>query len=96
MNNPQLTCLTVKHDLILELLAPLQGIVDADDDIFTGLGAVEELTRATLLHDFRPGEARELTEAIRTVDDGEAFGHLSVGQNEITVWRMKRNGSGVT
>lgn len=75
-----LTCLIVKYDFILKLLALLQGIVDAENDAFAGLRSVQELTGAALLHDLCPGEACELTEAIGAVDDGEALRHLGVGQ----------------
>ena len=67
------TCLFVEHDLILELLALFQGVVNAEDDAFASLRPIQELTGAALLHDLRPGEACELTEAIRAVDDGKAL-----------------------
>lgn len=84
---PTLTCLFVEHDLVLKLLALLQGAVDAEDDAFAGLRSVQELTGAALLHDLSPGEACELTEAIRAVDDGKTLRHLSIGQDEVAVCR---------
>lgn len=80
-----LTCLLVKHDLILELLALLQGVADAEDDALARLRPVQELTGAALLHHLGPREARQLAEAIGAVDDGEALGHLSIGQDEVAV-----------
>lgn len=84
------TCLFVEHDLILKLFALLQGLVNAEDDAFAGLGPVQELTGAALLHDLCPREARELTEAIGAVDNGKALRHLSIGQDEVAVCRRKR------
>lgn len=75
-----LTCLFVEHDFILELLALLQGIVDTEDEAFTGLGPVQEFTGTALLHDFCPGEARKLAEAIRAVDNGKTLRHLGIGE----------------
>ena len=80
-----LTCLAVEGDLVLELLALLQRVVDAEDDGLAALRPVQELAGAALLHDFGAGEARELAEAIRAVDNGEALGHLRVGQDEVAV-----------
>lgn len=91
--SPVPTCLFVEHDFILELLALLQGAADAEDDALAGLQPVEELAGAALLHDLAPGEAGELAEAIGAVDDGEALGHLSVGQDEVAIcrgWRKKK------
>lgn len=82
-----LTCLFIEHDLILKLLTLLQGVTNAEDDAFTGLGSIQELTGTALLHDLSPGEACELTEAIRAVDDGKAFGHLCIGQDEVAICR---------
>lgn len=80
-----LTCLLIKHDLILELLALLQGVANVEDDAFARLRPVQELAGAALLHHLGPREARQLTEAIGAVDDGETLGHLSVGQDEVAV-----------
>lgn len=92
-NFSSLTGLFVEHDLVLELLALLQGLVDAEDDTFAGLGSVEELTGAALLHDLCPGKSCELTEAIGAVDNRKAFGNLSVGQDEVAVCgkKMQKN-----
>lgn len=90
---PVPTCLFVEHDLILELLALLQRAADAEDDALAGLQPVQELAGAALLHDLAPGEAGELAEAIGAVDDGEALGHLSVGQDEVAIcrgWREEK------
>lgn len=80
-----LTCLFIKHDLILELLALLQGVADVENDAFACLRSVQELTGTALLHHLGPREARQLAEAIGAVDDGETLGHLSVGQDEVAV-----------
>lgn len=82
-----LTCLFIEHDLILKLLALLQGVADAEDDAFAGLRPIQELTGTALLHDLGPGEACELTEAIRAVDDGKALRHLCIGQDEVAICR---------
>lgn len=84
-----LTCLFIEHDLILKLLTLLQGIANAEDDAFAGLRSIQELTGTALLHDLSPGEACELTEAIRAVDDGKAFGHLCIGQDEVAICRRE-------
>lgn len=80
-----LTCLFIKHDFILELLALLQGIANAEDDAFTCLWSIEELTGTALLHHLSPREACKLTEAIGAVDDGETLGHLCIGQDEVAI-----------
>lgn len=80
-----LTCLFIKHDLILELLALLQGVANAEDDAFARLRSIQELTGAALLHHLSPREACQLAEAIGAVDDGETLGHLSVGQDEVAI-----------
>ena len=84
-----LTRLFVEHDLVLKLLALLQGFPDAEDDAFARLGPKQELAGAALLHDLGPGKARELAEAIGAVDDGKALRHLSVGQDEVAVCRRE-------
>lgn len=89
-NFPSVTCLFVEHDLVLKLLALLQGVVDAEDDAFAGLRPIKEFAGTALLHDLCPGKSCELTEAIRAVDDGEAFRHLSIGQDEVAVCRRER------
>lgn len=89
-----LTCLFVEHDLILKLLALLQGVVDAEDDAFAGLRPIKKFTSTALLHDFRPGKSCELAEAIGAVDDGKALRHLSIGQDEVAVWRRRRERKG--
>lgn len=91
-----LTCLFVKHDLILKLLALLQGVADAEDDAFTRLWPIQKLTGAALLHDLCPGEACKLTEAIGAVDNWKTLWHLSIGQDEVAIWGGKmRKGLGL-
>ena len=80
-----LTCFLVEHDLLLELAAPLQGGVDVLDDGVVGLGAVEELAGAALLHHLGAHKARQLAEAIRAVHDRVALRHLRIGQDEVAV-----------
>lgn len=89
LNKLLLTRLVVEHDLILKLLALLQGFIDAEDDAFAGLRPVQELTGTALLHDLGPGEACELAEAIGAVNDGKALWHLCVGEDEVAVCRRK-------
>lgn len=83
------TCFCVEHDLVFKLFALLQGLVNAQNDTFTGLMPIQELTGTALLHDLSPREACEFTEAIRAVDNRKAFGHLSIGQDEVAVCKRK-------
>lgn len=80
-----LTVLPVEADLPLVLLLTLQSFVQLLDDNLTGLVPMEEGAGAHPLHHLGPHKAGQLTEAIRTVDDGVAVAALSVSQKEITV-----------
>lgn len=79
------TVLLVEVDLGLVLLAALQGLLHLLGHVLAGVGPVQEATAAVLLHHLRPGEARQLAEAVRAVDDGVAAVALGVPQQEITV-----------
>ena len=77
--------LLIKLDLGLQFGLFCQSLFDLLLVVLVGFGAVEELARATLLHDLSPGEAGELTEAVAAVDDRVGVGHLSVAQHEIAI-----------
>lgn len=80
-----LTTLPVKDQLCLEFLVLIQGFADLLADELTGVWPIEEGAGTAPLHDFSPGETREVTEAIRAVDHREEPGHLGVAQHEVTV-----------
>lgn len=80
-----LTTLPVKDQLGLELLVLVQGLADLLADELTGVRPIEEGAGTAPLHDFSPGEAREVTEAIRAVDHREEPRHLGIAQHEVTV-----------
>lgn len=80
-----LTVFPVEADLPLVLLLTLQSFVHLLDDALAGLVPVEEAAGARPLHHLGPHKAGQLTEAVRTVDDGVAVTALSVSQKEITV-----------
>lgn len=48
---------------------------------------VEELACAPLLHDLGPGEAGEVAEPVRAVDDGIGRGNLGIAQDKVAVCR---------
>lgn len=91
-----LTFLLVEDQLGLELLPLVQGSLDLSRQPVAGVAAVQEVTRAALLHELGPGVASELTEAIGAVDDGVERLDLSVPQDKVTVCERERErGTGV-
>lgn len=86
-----LTALPVQDQFSLEFFVFIQGLADLLADQLTGVWSIEEGAGTAPLHDLSPGEAREVTEAIRAVDHGEKPCHLGVAQHEVTV--CKRNTS---
>lgn len=86
-NAPQgvaLTILAVVGDLHLALLRPQQRLGHLGHRVPGGELAVEEVARARLLHDVRPGEACHLAEAVVTVDDS-AILHAGIGDDEFLI-----------
>lgn len=80
-----LTVFPVEAHLPLVLLLALQGFVHLLDQALVGLGPVQEAAGAGLLHHLRPHEAGQLTEAVRTVDDGVVVATLGISQQEVAV-----------
>lgn len=72
------TALLVEADLGLVLLPLLQSPGHLLGHTLAGVAAVEEAAAAVLLHHLGPGEARQLAEAVRAVDNGVAAVTLSV------------------
>lgn len=81
-----LTALLVQDDLGLELAPLVQGHLHLRGEALTGLAAVQEVANAALLHQLAAGEAGQLAEAVRAVDDGIEGLDLSVAQDKVTVW----------
>lgn len=63
----------------------IQCLADLLADKLTGVWPIEEGAGTAPLHDFSPGETREVTEAIRAVDHREQPRHLGIAQHEVTV-----------
>lgn len=94
-NNPKQANLTfplVEDQLGLELPPVIQSPLDLGRRPVTRFGAVEEVTSTALLHELSTSVARELTEAIRAVDDGVQRLHLGVSQNKVTVCEGRGEG----
>lgn len=81
-----LTALLVQDDLGLELPPLVQSHLHLGGEALTGLAAVQEVAHAALLHQLAAGEAGQLAEAVRAVDDGIEGLDLSVAQDKVTVW----------
>lgn len=79
------TILLVEVDLGLVLLSALQSLHHLLGHVFAGVGPIQEAAAAVLLHHLSSGEARQLTEAVRAVDDGVASVALGITQQEVTV-----------
>jgi hypothetical protein len=80
-----LTTLPVQDQLSLEFLVFIQRLSDLLADQLTGVWPIEEGTGTAPLHDLSPGEAREVTEAIRAVDHREEPRYLGIAKHEVTV-----------
>lgn len=80
-----LTVLLVQDDLGLELSPFVQSLLHLRGEVLAGLAAVQEVAHAALLHQLAAGEARQLAEAVRAVDDGVDGLDLCVPQHEVTV-----------
>lgn len=91
-----LTTLPVQNQFCLELLVLIQGLADLLSDELTGVWPIEEGAGTAPLHDLSPGEAREVTEAIRAVDHREEPCHLGVAQHKVTICKRApfRDGMG--
>lgn len=85
------TALLVEADLGLVLLPLLQGLAHLQGHTLAGVAAVQEAAAAVLLHHLGPGEARQLAEAVRAVDDGVAAVALRVAQQEVAVCKRNSN-----
>lgn len=81
-----LTALLVENDLGLKLPTLVQGDLHLRGEALAGLAAVQEVAHAALLHQLAAGEAGQLAEAVRAVDDGVKGLDLSVPQDKIAVW----------
>lgn len=87
-----LTFLLVEDQLGLELPPLIQSSLDLGCRLVACFRAVQEVTRAALLHELGTSVTSELTETVRAVDDGVERLHLSVPQDEVTVCEEEREG----
>lgn len=83
------TFLLVEDQLSLELPPFIQGSLDLGRWPVARFWAVQEVTRAALLHEFGTGVTSELTETIRAVNDGVEWLHLGVSQNKVAVCKER-------
>jgi len=74
----------VVGDLHLALLRAQQRLGHLGHRVPAGELAVQEVARARLLHDIRPGEARHLAEAIVTVDNSTVL-HTGIGYDKFLI-----------
>lgn len=86
----QLTILLVEHDFSFELDLFFQRLFYLKHQLLIGLHTKQKLATAALLHDFSSCKPSQLTEAIGTIDYGETFCHLGIGQDEVAIWRKKK------
>lgn len=89
-----LTIFPVEANFSPVLLMALQSLVEPLQGWLTGLGTVEETAAACFLHDLGAAVTRELTKAVRAIDDRKAPWALRIGQKEVTVCGKKRSRSG--
>lgn len=86
----RLTVLFVEDNLHLQFGLALQALVDHGLFLLLRFRPVEELAGATLLHDLRPRESRQLAEAIGAVDDRIDRRHLRISQYKVAICEQKR------
>lgn len=84
------TSFFVEDQFCLKLPPFVQRRLDLCHQLITGLGSIQEVTRAAFLHQFRPGIAGELTEAIGTVNDRVEGLDLCIPQHKVTVCLRKK------
>lgn len=82
-----LTILAVVGDLHLSFLGAQKRLSHLGHRVPAGELAVQEVARARLLHDVRPGEARHLAEAVVAVDDRTVL-HAGIGYDEFLIWEI--------
>lgn len=93
LNNSSKFCPTifaVKVDLHSSLLRPKQGLGHLGDGQSLGVGSVQEVTRARLLHDLSTRVTTHVAEAIVAEDDGAVLDPC-IGYDELTTcgWKEK-------
>lgn len=82
---PCLTSLLVEHQLCLELPPLIQRPLDLRGQPLAGLRAIQEVTRAALLHQLGAGVAGEVAEAVGAVHNGVERLDLGIPQHKVTV-----------
>lgn len=84
------TIFAVKVDLHSPLLRPEQGLRHLGDGQSLGVGSVQEVTRAWLLHDLSTRVTTQVAEAIVAEDDGAVL-HPCIGYDELATcgWNEK-------
>lgn len=85
-----LTFLLVEDQLSLELPPLVQGALDLGREPVARFRAVQEVTRAALLHELGSGVSCEFAETIGAVDNGVERLHLGVSQDKVAVWKEKK------
>lgn len=79
------TVFAVEVDLHSPLLRPEEGLRHLGDGQSLGVGSVQEVARARLLHDLGARVAAHVAEAIVAEDDGAVL-HPRVGDDELATW----------
>lgn len=85
------TIFAVKVDLHFPLLRPKQGLRHLGDGQPLGVGSIQEVTCARLLHDLSTRVTTHVAEAIIAEDDGAVL-HSCIGYDEFTTcgWNETR------
>lgn len=83
------TSFFVEDQFCLKFPSVVQRRLDLRHQPIAGLRSIQEVTRAALLHQFRPGIAGELAEAVRTVNDRVEGLDLCIPQHKVTVCMRK-------
>lgn len=81
-----LTAFLVQNDLCLELPTLVQSFLHLRGEAVAGLGAIQEVALAALLHQFATSKAGQLAKAVGAVDNGVEALDLGVSQDKVTVW----------
>lgn len=89
--SPSLTSFLVEDQFGLELSSFIQSALDLAGQAVAGLGAVQEVAWAALLHELSAGVSSQLAEAIGAVDDGVERLHLCIPQHKVAVWEEKES-----
>lgn len=81
----ELTVLFVKDHFHLQFCLALEALVDHRLFLLLRFRPVEKLASASLLHDLRPRESRQLAESIGAVNDRVDRRNLCISQYKVAV-----------